>query len=104
MRRVLLLIGFVATSMTATASADVKPLNELPTDVGRWSTMWIAVPQQMYRVGLEHGPVAAVTWGPAKGAAVMVESTTRELWNAAQPDHRPGRQSEDSGVIFRYDF
>ena len=104
MRRALILSGCFIVITAAAASAEVKPLKELPMDVGRWSTMWVAVPQQMYRVGLEHGPVAAVTWGPAKGAAVMVESTTRELWNAAQPDHRPGRQSEDSGVIFRYDF
>lgn len=104
MRRALLLGGFLAAVTIATVSADAKPLNALPMDIGRWSIMWMVVPQEMYRVGMEHGPVAAVTWGPAKGTAAMVGSTTRELWQAAQPDRRPGRRSNDDGMVFRYDF
>ena len=35
----------------------------------------------------------------------MVESTTRELWEAAKPDQRrgPARKSDVKGVIFRYE-
>ncbi len=99
-----MVLVFVASGMPF-VYAESRTLGQLPGDLWRWSTMWVYVPQQMYAAGLDHGPVAAVTWGPAKGAVLMVNATTRDLWKAAQPDNRPGRSDEDiSGPLFRYDF
>lgn len=89
--------------------AERRPLRQLPEDVVRWSTVWLQIPEQMMEVGRTDGPLAAFTWGPTKGAAVMVESTVKELWEAAKPDKRPGRRrsarpGEPRGVMVRYEF
>jgi hypothetical protein len=86
-----------------------RPIQQLPDDVVRWSTIWLQIPEQMMEVGRTDGPIAAFTWGPTKGAAVMVESTVKELWEAAKPDKRPGRRraarpGEPRGVMVRYEF
>ena len=89
------------------AWAESRPLKQLPKDLARWSTMWIAIPQQMIDVGLDYGPVAAVTWGPAKGTAKMVEDTTQDMWDAMKPEPHPGQRRHDEGTkaaIFRYTF
>jgi hypothetical protein len=88
--------------------AERRPLRQLPEDVVRWSTVWLQIPEQMMEVGRTDGPVAAMTWGPTKGAAMMVHSTVKELWEAAKPDKRPGRRrsrpGEPRGVMVRYEF
>ncbi len=89
------------------ASAESRPLKQLPADIVRWSTVWVNIPEQMYVVGQEEGPLAAMTWGPAKGAVVMVQSTTQELWEAMKPDERPGHRSQHGdvhGALLRYEF
>ena len=89
------------------ALAESRPLKQLPTDVVKWSTMWVEVPRQMVEVGKDEGPLAALTWGPAKGTAMMIQSTTKELWDAVKPDQRPRHQSGTSqpvGAILRYEF
>ncbi len=102
--------GLLAVSVMCTGiamCAESKPLRELPTDLMRWSTLWTAIPRQMYEVGQEDGPLAAVTWGPTKGTAQVIQQTTEELWNAAKPDHRPGHESTvkgSNGVLLRYEF
>ncbi len=87
--------------------AESRPLEQLPKDLLRWSTLWMDIPKQMYEVGQEDGPLAALTWGPTKGTAVMVQSTTKELWDVVKPDQRPHqRQGQDhsKGLIVRYEF
>lgn len=87
--------------------AESRPLKQLPKDLVRWSTLWMTVPEQMMDVAVDYGPLAAVTWGPAKGTATMVERTTRDLWNATKPDKHPGAQRDPSrlkGPVFRYTF
>ena len=105
-------VGSVAASLLFCAGAGVRaesrPIKELPDDVARWSTVWGEIPAQMYEVGIDHGPMAALTWGPAKGAVVMVESVGKEVWHAATPEKRPGHYAPSekgvSGAIFRYEF
>ena len=87
--------------------AQSRPIKQLPKDLARWSTAWLAIPQEMAEVGLDHGPLAAVTWGPAKGTARMVDTTTLDMWNAVKPEpHRGGRRADErsTGVFFRYHF
>ena len=87
--------------------AESRPLEQLPKDLLRWSTLWMDIPKQMYEVGQEEGPLAALTWGPTKGTAVMLQSTTQELWDVVKPDKRPQRsQGVDNpkGLIVRYEF
>jgi len=94
-------------SAGASVSAESKPIEQLPKDVVRWSTLWVNVPKEMVEVGQEYGPLAALTWGPTKGTAVMIESTTEELWKAMKPDKRSRRRLEGDGtkgLIFRYEF
>ena len=89
------------------ALAESRPLKQLPADVVRWSTLWVEVPKQVYEVGQEEGPLAAMTWGPVKGTAVFVNSTAKELWDATKPDQRPGHQlsgKRPAGAIVRYEF
>lgn len=95
--------GFMASAQ----AAESKPIHELPRDLVRWSTMWMDIPRAMYDVGMEEGPVTAVMWGPVKGAVMLVNTTTQALWEAAQPEKRPGHQSNrprPAGVIFQYEF
>jgi len=89
------------------AFAASKPLEKLPEDIARWSTLWVAIPKSMAKVGQDDGPLAALTWGPVKGTAVLVESTTKEVWDTVKPDqrlgHHPGSQ-HPKGLIFHYEF
>ena len=102
----LMIFVVVAVSGLPAASAETRPLGRLPLDLARWSMVWAYVPQQMYAVALDNGPVAGLTWGSAKGTALMVGSTGKALWDAVQPDERPGHSDEGdiSGPIFRYEF
>ncbi len=89
--------------------AATKPLNQLPADVARWSTLWVAVPKDMVEVGREHGPLAALTWGPAKGMTTLVRSTASEIWDTVKPDKNKKRsrlanRGRPTGAIFRYEF
>ena len=87
--------------------AERRPVERLPKDLVRWSTVWVAIPQQMYAVDRDYGPFAALTWGPSKGAVMMVASTAKELWEAAKKEERPGRrpgEKEFKGVVVRYEF
>ena len=43
--------------------AESRPIGQLPSDVMRWSTLWLTVPASMVETGQEYGPVAALTWG-----------------------------------------
>jgi len=89
------------------AFAASRPIEQLPKDLARWSTLWAAIPKSMAKVGQDDGPLAALTWGPVKGTVVLVESTTKEVWNTVKPDQRPGhrlRSQHPKGLIFRYEF
>lgn len=88
-------------------AAESKPINELPSDLVRWSTMWTEVPKQMYGVGQAEGPVAAMTWGPVRGTVMLVNATTKALWDVAKSDTRRVHHSRDknpSEAILRYEF
>ena len=92
---------------TAAASAEQRPIKQLPQDVVRWSTMWWAIPKEMVEVGQEHGPLAAMIWGPTKGTAVMMSSTSKELIGAMKDDQRPDHRAPSGapkGPIFQYEF
>ena len=100
-------IAGVCGFMTAAQAAEGKPISELPGDLVRWSTLWMDIPRAMYDVGMEEGPLTAVTWGPVKGTAILMNTTTHTLWDAAQPETRRGHKSRASrtpGVIFQYEF
>ena len=89
------------------ALAASKPIGQLPKDVMRWSTMLVEIPKQMVNVGKEQGPLAALTWGPVKGTAHLVESTVKEAWSTVKPEQKQARRPEDErlgGPIFRYEF
>lgn len=99
------LVGIVGGLPSVFAAS--KPLEKLPVDLMRWSTLWVAIPKSMAEVGQDDGPLAALTWGPVKGTAVLVESTTKEVWNTVKPDQRPGHRPSSQhpkGLIFRYEF
>ena len=110
LERILLAIALVfglILSGQLDARARSRPLRELPSDVSRWSTTWMAIPQQVAEVGREHGPLAAMTWGPAKGTARFVRSTVEEVWDAAKLDHQSdGRAANPwpTGPIIQYKF
>lgn len=96
----------LSSLMTAAQAAQSKPLSELPGDLARWSTLWMDIPRAMYDVGMEEGPLTAVTWGPVKGTVMLIHTTTRTLREMAQPEKRPGHRSNGQrpGVIFQYEF
>ena len=101
---VVLGIGMIVSSA---ACAESKPIEQLPKDLARWSTLWVEIPQQMVHVGHEDGPLAALTVGTTQGTAKFMQSTVEEVWKAVKPNHRPGHQlSEDTprGAILRYEF
>lgn len=105
--RPLIVLGVVASLLCpASVFARSKPLHDLPGDVVRWSLCWMAIPQGIAEVARDDGPLAALAWGPSKGATTMIDSTTKEIWEAAKPDNRPGRRekSDVNGPVFRYDF
>ena len=93
----------------APAWAKPRPIDQLPVDVMRWSTMWIEVPQEIGEVNRESGPFVAMTVGPAVGTAKMVQRTSLDLWDAMLPDTRPGMRASTkgrgaAGPVFRYEF
>ena len=100
-------VGCLLCRMTAAQAAESKPLSELPRDLVRWSTLWMDIPRAMYDVGMEEGPLNAVTWGPVKGTAMLMGTTTQTLWSVVQPETRQGHKSKASptpGVILQYEF
>ena len=95
--------GWVRTAY----AAEARPIKELPRDVLRWSTLWSHIPRQMVDVGREEGVVSALTWGPVRGTAVMVQKTGDEVWSAVKPaqNTRQGVHRNDPvGAILRYEF
>ena len=110
MRKVLagaVVVAGVCGLMTASQAAQGKPIQELPGDLVKWSTLWVEVPRQMYGVGQDAGPLAAMTWGPVKGTAMFVNVTTKALWDAAQSEKRQGHRptsGQPEGPILRYEF
>ena len=97
------------SGMMAIASAEGRPLKQLPSDLVRWSMSWTEVPKQMVNVGEEYGPVAAVTWGPVQGAASMVQSATTELWGIMKADKQARRSAaaprrSTGSALVRYEF
>lgn len=87
-------------------AAEVRPIEQLPKDVVRWSMLWVEIPQEMAKAGQAYGPLAALTVGPAMGTANILDSTAKELWAAAKGDKRPGRQhrGNPNGPLFQYEF
>lgn len=111
MRRAAVVIGLVLGCFWCrglSAYAESRPIEQLPRDLANWSTMWWAIPEQMLEVASVYGPVAAVTWGPTKGAWTMLDRTSRDVWQAAKSEKRPGHASpyrrQTPGAIFRYEF
>ena len=95
--------GWVRTAY----AAEARPIKDLPKDVVRWSTLWTHVPEEMVKVGQKEGLASAVTWGPTKGAAVMIQATADEVWKTVKPDQkkRHGQPNNDpAGAILRYEF
>ena len=111
MVRVRLIVGVMAWwwffGFSHAYAVERRPIRQLPSDMARWSTMWVTIPQQMIAVGQDYGPLAALTLGPAEGAVAMTEAAGRELWSASKPDKRPGqtvRAKDPKGPLFRYEF
>ena len=111
MRMPRVVVGMVGVwlAATASASAEGRPIKQLPSDVVRWSMSWTEVPKQMIDVGEEYGPVAAVTWGPVQGVASMLTSTTKELWDMMKADERTRRSAyaprhSTGSALVRYEF
>lgn len=102
-----LMLGCVMAGVPSVFAQD-RSIEELPKDLLRWSTLWVAIPQQMGRVGAEEGPLSAMTWGMARGTATLIQATTNEVWDVVKPDekpsHRPQRDDDASGVMLRYRF
>jgi len=106
MRRMLFVVAIVLAVFVGeepSAFAESKAIRQLPTDVARWSTLWLAVPKDMVEVGREHGPLAALTWGPAKGMTTLVRSTASEIWDTVKVDQQSERQ-RPAGAILCYEF
>lgn len=107
-RNIWFVVGMaVALGMHGMAlAAESKPIEQLPGDVARWSTTWAEIPKQMFQVSRDEGPLSGVTWGPAKGTALMIRSTTDAVWEMLKPEQPPVHQGRDRapGVILRYEF
>ncbi len=102
--------GFMSGESLAFAAS--RPIEQLPEDVVRVSTSWMVIPKDMVEVGREHGPLAALTWGPAKGMSTFVRSTVSEIWDTVKPDKKRSRLASRGrsqgerphGMLFRYEF
>lgn len=106
MSRVLFVIVTILAMFVSgepSAFAESKAIRQLPTDVARWSTLWLAVPKDMVEVDREHGPLAALTWGPVKGTASFVRSSVAEVWETVKVDQQRERQ-RPAGAILYYEF
>ena len=110
MKRAGIIVVLLILGTSASASAESRPIEKLPSDVMRASMIWTQIPQQIHEVQLDHGPFVALTMGPAAGAAAIVETTTHEVWEATKPPRKTGRReyrrngSNPKGPIFRYVF
>ncbi len=100
------LIGAV-TGWAPQVCAAARPVKQLPSDLARWSMLWAVVPQQMYEVGHEEGPLGALTWGPVKGTVSLVWSTLDDLMRVMRSEEGPGGRPQPrgaSGLVVRYEF
>ena len=104
-------IGMISTALlmlhAPSALARSRPIGQLPKDLVRWSTLWVSIPQQMYAVNQEQGAVAALTWGPTKGAAMMIHATGKEVWDVMKVDESrrlSSREHKTGQMLFRYEF
>lgn len=110
MRRAGMIVGIIVGAVMVGASgaqAQGRSIKQLPSDLVRCSLLWTEVPKQMVAVGKDDGPVAALTWGPVKGTAVMIESATKGVWTVMKANRAAQRYSSrknPNGPIFRYEF
>ena len=92
---------------TGSAQAEGRSIKQLPSDLVQCSLLWTEVPKQMVEVGKDDGPVAALTWGPVKGTAVMVASATQNVWDVMKSNHATMHDSSrknPNGPVVRYEF
>lgn len=89
--------------------AEDRPIRHLPQDFLRFSTAWMAIPKEMFRVNHRWGPFVAILWGPVKGSARFVHSAGKECWDIMKTDddkkHRPSRKAKSiHGMVVSYEF
>ena len=105
-RWILLVVGVLLLNGRS-GWAETRPIEQLPDDVFRWSTLWTDIPKEMADVGKHQGALAGVTWGPTKGTVKILEDTTREIWGVLKEDDRQPKlqgRGHPKGVIFEYTF
>ena len=106
MRRTLaisIIIGSLGIGYGIGCADEPPPVAQLPHDVARLATVWMAMPQSMYRVTRDEGAFAGLTKGAVEGGGRMIGDTVTYLtsgyFHDARSDaHRP------AGALVNYSF
>lgn len=102
-----LLINWAITGFAENVPVAGKSVTEIPSDIGRWMTTWKVLPETVKQVAENHGPVAAVFYGPAKGALKFARNSSEEAWDAVavdQDERAKGSHGHSEGLVLRYQF
>lgn len=96
-------VGVLMCLGSGAAMAGEPPsIQQLPEDLAHLATVWVSVPQTMYAMSRDEGPVVGLTKGTVEGGRSMIEDTARYLtsgyFNGSPNEHRP------VGALLHYAF
>ena len=99
-------IGVLLCVAGRLATAEEPPsITNLPKDLAHLATAWVAVPQAMYQVSRDAGPMQGLTVGTVEGSERMVRRTVTYL-TSGYFDHSPADEDETRplGALVHYSF
>ena len=105
MRHLLPVLGIALGLMLggSVACADeAPPISQLPQDVAHLAMVWVAVPEAVYRVAHDEGPVAGVAKGSVEGGTRMVSDAVTYLTSGYVHGSRP--RARPIGSLVNYSF
>ena len=98
------MLGVLFCMSGGVARAEDSPsITQLPKDLARLATVWMAVPQTMYDVSRDDGAAMGLTVGTVAGGTQMVEDTVTYLTSGYHQPARPG-DPRPIGALLHYSF
>ena len=96
-----IMLGLALGGSTAFAD-EAPPISRLPADVAHLVTVWVAVPDAVYRTSHDEGPFVGVAKGSVAGGLTLVSDAVAYLTSGYFHGSRP--RARPVGALVNYSF
>ena len=90
--------------MATVGAEEPPPITQLPSDMAHLAVAWVAVPQHMYTVAQDEGPLMGLTVGTVEGSSAMVEDAAMYLTSGYHNGARATERHRPAGALLHYSF